>query len=97
MQERRELKPPKALAIDPALLAEFRQLPDTRYGQRGRPWTPQEDELVLMFSPHKDKRSIAAKIGCHETTLRLRYRALATADPERAKRLAEEGRKLCSQ
>ena len=96
-QSRRELKPPAPLAIDPALLAEFAGLRDSAPGQRGRAFTGPEDELLLMFWPHKSKDDMARKIGCHETTLRARYRQLVEADPERARTLAEEGRKLCSQ
>ncbi len=96
MQGRRELKPPRALAIDPKLLAEFAALHNTKVGQRGRPWTPQEDELLMLFWPWKEKSQIARKIGCHETTARIRYRLLLQEQPERVKALAEEGRGLCS-
>ena len=97
LESRRELKPPKALAIDPALLAEFAALPPSGIGTVGRAWTGPEDKLLLMFWPHRDKKLIAKKIGCNESTARMHYRKLVAADPERAAALAEEGRKLCSQ
>jgi hypothetical protein len=91
------LKPPKALTVDPALLLEFAALPPCGVGTMGRTWTGPEDELLLMFWPHRDKKLLSKKIGCNESTARTHYRRLIAADPERARALAEEGRKLCSQ
>jgi len=85
------------VTLDPKLLAEFVALHDTRAGQRGRAWSAQEDELLLMFWPWKEKAELARKIGCHETTCRIRYRLLSQEQPERVKALAEEGKRLCSQ
>jgi len=96
-QGRRELKPPLAVVIDPALLAEFQALRSTRPGAQAHVFTAEEDKLMLMFWPHKDKHSMSKQLKCHESTAREHYRALAQADPARARELAEEGRKLCSQ
>jgi hypothetical protein len=95
MQGRRELKPPRELAIDPALLAEFAALPPSGIGTMGRAWTGPEDELLLMFWPNRDKKLLSKKIGCNESTARAHYRRLVAADPGRAARLAEEGKRLC--
>ena len=94
--QRKQLSRSQEVKLDPALLAEFAGLRDSAPGQRGRAFTGPEDELLLMFWPHKSKDDMARKIGCHETTLRARYRQLVESDPERARTLAEEGRKLCS-
>ncbi len=95
--QRKHLSRSREITIDPALLAEFRALHDTKIGQRGRTWTPQEDELLMLFWPWKEKGQVARKIGCHETTARIRYRLLLQEQPERVKALAEEGKRLCSQ
>jgi hypothetical protein len=76
------------------LLEEFYQLPACK-GGRGHRWTENEDKLLLMFWPHKNKIPLSRKLGICERTAREHYYKLCEQNPERAKQLAEEGEALC--
>jgi len=68
------------IEIDPEIERLLASIPDTRVGASRRQFTPQQDKLILAGWEKKDKRALAALVGCHETTMRKRYRELKAVD-----------------
>jgi len=63
------------LDIDPAILAQFDALPNSKYDVRFR-WTDQLDALLLRYWPKKRKVDVAKLIGTSESKCRERWEEL---------------------
>ncbi len=77
--QRKCLSRPKAVALDTEIARLLAEIPDRRVGAQRKVFTPQQDALILAGYERKDRKALAAAVGCHEGTLLRRYRELKAA------------------
>jgi len=67
---------PVVVEISPEMLAKLDRCDDTKTGATARPFTPEEDAVLLKYYLVKRKDDLARVFGCCAETLRKRYNKL---------------------